>query len=166
MKEIFLSTLQSGWFRFFLILIIVCQATSFIARKIEKAYHRDLEWETPPDRLPDMVDLYSAASKQEARIQRVLRQLQTKDFTIQSLDSVLAIVSEIEEAAPEMKAYIQEIHTVLDAMKYTPRAGEEPAQTTLTDAEAIASIGTTKKISAYLQAYLDLTWRILTNQQS
>lgn len=165
MKDIILSTLHSGWFKLILVLVVIAHVTSYFANKVEKSYKSDMQWETPPDRLPDMLDLTAANANRIAKAERILRKLenmQTKDFNIQSIESVMEFVNEIEEAAPEMKTYTKEFHTILDGLNYLSKS-ENPAQSALTTTSVSGYLEHAKKLASLWQAYIDLILRIMLN---
>jgi hypothetical protein len=69
-----LPFLQHRLIRIFILVFVLIQIVSGIARWSDKAYKEDMKWERPPDRLPDLVDATIQMHNQDAKVQQAMRE--------------------------------------------------------------------------------------------
>lgn len=68
------SLWRNPFVRLILIIAIIANISSFFAHKSEDAYHKDMQWEKPPDRLPDLVDATIQMNNRDAQMEQAIRQ--------------------------------------------------------------------------------------------
>lgn len=75
-KDLLSSIWENTLVRLVLLTVVIIQISSMFAHKAEKAYQKDMEWEKPPDRLPDMVDMQISIQNREAQINRAITKME------------------------------------------------------------------------------------------
>jgi hypothetical protein len=92
-RKYVIPAVQNKFFRIFILVFVLVQIVSGIARWSDKAYKEDMKWERPPDRLPDIVDATIQMHNQDAKVQQAVREF----------DRALATTPTIHAPMPNQK---------------------------------------------------------------